>query len=270
MKFKFLILVLIVVLVILYRTLKSGYENTEFSDLLYNRFKYKFDKYPGNEKLSGVDMVYAITMPQRKDYITSQMNNLGITFTYFNAITPQDLKPEEYDNISYTNKEGSRIYKRYTRLPVLLSFILCFIDAVKKGYSTIVIFEDDISILVDKKLLNESLLEFKNSNMDAFYMGYCFLNCGQNVTKYKNIVKLSNPDIICGHSMAIKTKILPGLINYCFPMTTASDELFREYYIKNKINVCVPKNAYFIQNRESLGSLNESGPDPELFKTCKF
>jgi hypothetical protein len=39
-------------------------------------------------------------------------------------------------------------------------------------------------------------------------MGYCFLNCKQNVNKYKNFVELSDPNLICGHSFAIKTRIL--------------------------------------------------------------
>jgi len=272
MKFNlFLILVIILLLMIIfYKKIKSSYENTQLVDSLYNRFKNRIHLVLGNDNLSSVDMVYVITMPQRKDYITSQMNSLGITFTYFDAITPQDLTQEDYDTLSYTNKPGTRIYKKYTRLCVLLSFIMCFIDAIKKGYSTIVLFEDDLSILVDKPLLNESLAEFGKSNLDAFYMGYCFLNCNQLVTNYKNLVELSDPNLICGHSFAVKTRILPELVKFCFPMTTASDELFRDYYIKNNIKVAVPRSVFFTQNRESLGSLNQSTPDPELFKTCKF
>ena len=53
-------------------------------------------------------------------------------------------------------------------------------------------------------------------------------------------------------------------------MTTNSDELFRDYYVKNNVNVCVPKNIYFTQNRNEVDSLNESVEDQELFQTCKF
>ena len=70
--------------------------------------------------------------------------------------------------------------------------------------------------------------------------------------------------------MALKSSILPGLIKYCFPMTTNSDELFRDYYVRNKTNVCVPKKVYFIQNRDTVESLNESVDDHTLFRTCTF
>ena len=62
--------------------------------------------------------------------------------------------------------------------------------------------------------------------------------------------------------------MLPGLIDYCFPMNQNSDELFRNYFIRNNINVCVPREPYFLQNREAVGSLNESVDDE--FKTCKL
>jgi hypothetical protein len=127
---------------------------------------------------------------------------------------------------------------------------MCFVDALSKGYSTITIFEDDISINVSKKQLERTTIEYYNSNIDVMYMGYCFLNCTQPTQKYQNIVLLSDPDLLCCHAMCVETKILPGLINYCFPMFNNSDEMFRDYYQKD--------------------SLNESIENLELFKTCEF
>ena len=239
---------------------------------LYERFKSRFNVVKGKRQLNDVDMVYAITMPNRKEYITKQINTLGVTCTYFDAISPKDLTTEDYDTLSSINNPRSDIFKKYTRLAVLLSFILCFMDSLEKGYSTIIVFEDDMSINVDLQTLNESLTEFKNSYCDIFYMGYCFLNCNQllYINKYKKLVEIPNRDLLCCHSMCIKTKVLPGLIEYCFPMNFNSDELFRNYYMMNDITICVPRTVYFIQNRASLESLNESEEDPEFFKTCKF
>ena len=53
-----------------------------------------------------------------------------------------------------------------------------------------------------------------------------------------------------------------------FPMINNSDELFRNYFMLNNIKVCVPRQAYFIQNRDAIESLNESYDDE--IKTCKF
>jgi GR25 family glycosyltransferase involved in LPS biosynthesis len=236
----------------------------------YDRFKNRFKLIKNKKNLSDIDMVYVICMPQRKDYITNEINKLGLTFTYLDAIKPSDLTIEDYENYTIINKPGSYIYKKYTRFAVLLSFILCFMDSLSKGYSTIVIFEDDIKTLVTPELLNKSLHEFKNSYFDVFYMGYCFLNCNQLYKKQDTLVEISQNNLLCCHSMAIKTNILPGLIKYCFPMLKNSDEMFRDYYLKSKIKVCVPESIYFTQNRNDLDSLNESKEDLSVFKTCKF
>jgi hypothetical protein len=267
-------LLLVFVFVFMYST-KSTFgdrNKTKSSDIIYERFKNRFTIVKNNKTLNGVDMVYVITMPKRKAYITEQINKLGVTARYFNAVTPDDLSENDYNTLSNINEMNSDIYHKYTRLAVLLSFIMCFIDSLKQGYSTIVVFEDDILINVKHELLNESLMEFQKSPLDVFYMGYCFLNCGQllYLNKYSTLVELSDRNLLCCHSMCIKTRILPGLIDFCFPMRNNSDELFRNYYILAGVRVCVPRSVYFTQNRTSLESLNESIEDPQLFKTCKF
>jgi len=265
-----IVLLIVLLLVIVYLT-KSNFGQIESpSQTVYQCFKNRFKLIKNQTTLAGVDMVYVISMPQRKEYITGQINKLGVSCTYFDAVKPSDLTTSDYNRLSTVNVPGSRIYKKYTRLPLLLSFVMCFIDSLKKGYSTIVIFEDDMTINVTPDLLNESLLEFKKSPCQVFYMGYCFLNCGQEFSKYKNLVEISDRDLLCCHAMCIKTSILPGLIEYCFPMVNNSDELFRDYYLLNQIRVCVPKNVYFSQNRKSLDSLNQSLEDPDLFNTCSF
>jgi len=257
---KTIIFIVTVALLFLFYFKKSSF------NLTGNRFK----TVKGKRSFPGIDMVYVISMPQRKEYITEQINKLGVTCTYFEAVKPSDLTDNDYNTLSNINDPRSRIYQKYTRLPVLLSFMLCFIDSLEKGYSTIVIFEDDMTITVSPELLDESLIEFSKSDIGVFYMGYCFLNCGQSYSEYKNIIEISDRDLLCCHAMAIKTSILPDLIKYCFPMRTGSDEMFRDYYKLNKIKVGVPRKVYFSQNRNSLDSLNQSVDDPTLFQTCSF
>lgn len=263
--FIFLLLILIVITFFCNKLIKL----IKFNKSTFKAGETRFITKPGI-KLEGIDCIYVITMPQRRNYITEQFDKLGYEVTYFDAIKPSDLANSDYDNLSTINNENSPIYGKITRLPVLLSFIMCFMDSLEKGYSTIMVFEDDIHIKVDQNTLVESINEFNKSNNDIFYMGYCFLNCGQLVNNYKYLVELTDPDLLCCHSICVKTKILPGLIKHCFPMKNNSDEMFRDYYRLNKIKVCVPKQIYFSQNRNELDSLNESIEDPDLFKTCRF
>ena len=235
----------------------------------YNNFKDRFENIPG-PKLPVIDQIYVISMPQRRSYIEQQMEKLNYDITYFDAVKPSDLSYDDYNLLSTINQPGSMIAGKYTRLPVLLSFIMCFVDALSKGYRTLTIFEDDISINVSKKLLEKTCVEYSKNPIDVLYMGYCFLDCSTPNQPYEFITLLSDPNLLCCHAMCVKTKILPGLINYCFPMVNNSDELFRDYYQKMNIKVGVPKNAYFSQNRKTVDSLNESKEDLELFKTCEF
>jgi hypothetical protein len=267
------VILLICVLLLLrsqFTNVNSKIDNVN-NNFIYERFKSRFVNSRQGTPLPGVDCVYVITMPQRKEYISQQINNLGLNAVYFDAIKPQDIRPEEYNQLTSVNNPKSRIYGKYTRFAVLLSFLMCFIHSLENGYSSIVVFEDDIKSLVTLETLTNSITEFNKSNLDIFYMGYCFLNCRQRVGKnYDYLVELTEPDLLCCHSMCIKTHILPKLIDYCIPMTTNSDELFRDFYVKNRIKVCVPKSIYFTQNRKGLDSLNESIPDDELFDTCNF
>jgi len=238
-------------------------------DLYDKKFKKRFITNGNKGKLNTVDMVYCITMPQRKQYITERMNELDVNCKYFDAVKPTDLSEIEYNLLSTINQSGSNIYHKFTRLPVLLSFTMCFIDAIKNNYNNIIIFEDDITIDTTKKVINEALGEFDKSSMEIFFMGYCYLDCNQiyNLNRYRYLVEVGDRNILCCHAICIKTRILSKLIEYCFPMKQNSDELFRNYFMQRNINVCVPKIPYFSQNRTFVESLNESYDE---LRTCSF
>jgi hypothetical protein len=184
---------------------------------------------------------------------------LVVEYTYFDAIKQGDLSETEISQISKVNTSGSSIYKLPTRLYNTLSFTMCFMDAIERGYSTIIIFEDDIVIKVDTPTLNATLLEFNNSNNDFLYLGYCFLNCKQNKNELEYIEELVDPNVLCLHAIAYKVNALPGLVNFLFPMKIPTDEAMVKYFRKNNIKVCIPKNPYFDQvSRDEMKSLNES------------
>jgi len=238
-------------------------------NLYHNKFKHRFTNHITGNDFDNIDMVYCICMPTRNDYILRQINTLNVDCKIFDAVKPSDLDSSDYTELSNINIYGSKIYKKYTRLCILLSFCMCFIDALENGYKTIIILEDDIKINIDYSMLNKTLTSFESSDFDVFFMGYCYLNCKNGKkTNIKELIDISGQYIVCTHAVSFKTKILEDLIKYCFPMTDNSDELFSKYYINNKINVCVPRTSYFDQNRTTLPTLNESF-DPEL-KTCIF
>lgn len=252
----------LVILILMLFKYKSTFSNDviDYVYSLYEKFKYRLKLNTNTYRLSSVDMVYVISMPQRINYITQQINSLNLQCKYLDAIRPEDFTESEKTYLSDVNTPGSYLYGLNTRLAVLFSFTMCYIDAIKNGYNTIIVFEDDIIINVDLDTLNKATTEFVNSDNDIFYMGYCFLNCKQNYREnYTYIRGLTDPSILCGHAVCLKTKILPNLIKYCYPMIKPSDELFTDYFVKNKIKAAIPKTVYFDQvDRDTMKSLNES------------
>jgi hypothetical protein len=160
-KLLFVILLLVSALIIT-RLLKESFTSQKADpdvvqkvyDLYDTRFKNRFYMNNKTGKLDSVDMVYAIVMPQRKEYMSEQINSLGLKCKYLNAVTPDDFTYEEMGYLSSVNTPGSSLYNLKTRLAVMFSFTMCYIDALKNGYSTFIVFEDDIVIDVDLQTLN--------------------------------------------------------------------------------------------------------------------
>jgi hypothetical protein len=244
MKTIYLLLILLVVFI-----LKKDY--TSKLESIY--LKRTFTQVPGN-KLQGIDMVYVISMPSRLEYITQQINQLKLECTYLQAVTINDISEDDFRYLSH--------FPLKVRLCVLLSFTMCYLDALKKGYSTIIVFEDDIVTKVPIDVVQSGISEFVKSDIDFFYMGYCFMNCKQHLDKgkYQHMIHLEeDPSILCGHATAIKTRALPGIIRYSFPMTKPSDEMFMDYFTQKRSKVAIPKVPYFDQvPRDQMQSLNES------------
>jgi GR25 family glycosyltransferase involved in LPS biosynthesis len=223
---------------------------------LYNKFKNRFTYYENGKKLENVDQVYSIVMPDRVNYMKKKLNEIGISYTLFNAITPNDLTPEDYTALT----GSERFVVKKTRLPVQLSFTMCYLDAIKRGYSTIVIFEDDIVINAENKIVIPSISEFLKSDYAMFYMGYCELECNQvfNNKEHKYIVNV--PDyskLWCCHAICYKVKYLPELIEYMYPMVNEFDIRITEFLKEKGYRVCIPKKMYYDQNK-NLGTNNET------------
>jgi hypothetical protein len=254
MKLVFVVVMVMVILLVYKR--KSSFTSINTIHGIYNRKTFTETQ---GKKLDGIDMIYAIAMPSRLSHIQNELKMFNVK--YLDAVKPEDLSEDEVNELSTVNQRGSYMYNKITRLCVILSFTMCYLDALKKGYRTIAVFEDDILTKVPLDLVNKGTLEFSKSDIDFFYMGYCFMNCRQPLdkNKYEYIIPLTDPTILCGHATAIKTKALQGIIDYSFPMKKPSDETYWDYFVKNKSKLAIPKVPYFDQiTRDKMASLNES------------
>jgi hypothetical protein len=265
----FLIVIFLILLILffLFKSKKSSFTGVS----IYDRFKDKFEYHPGPIKLA--DQVYCIVMPDRKNDMINFMNKYGISCNFLNAVTPADLTPEDYKNLASTELFRS---KKKTRLPLQLSFSLCYLDAIKRNYQTIIIFEDDIVLNTDLNTIEKSISEFKNSNYSMFYMGYCYLNCKQSFKPNKDSLLVNVNDyskMYCAHSIVYKVKYLKSMIDYLYPMREEFDVAILKYSKRAGNKLCIPKQVYFSQNK-SLGTNNETlNSDGTIDKdppTCKI
>lgn len=228
----------------------------------YNRFKSRFEEVKGTRNLP-VDMVYCISMPDRLDYIQSKMKELGTSYKLFHAISPNVLSYWDYFTLSSTLIPWSPIYKKFTKLPVALSFFMCYYDAYVNGYNTICILEDDIKFVVNIEEIRSLIQEFKETDQDILFMGYCKLKC--NGTNFKQISPnlFSVPgekNILCNHAMVLKRSLFTPYVHRSpfLYYTQHNDRTLSSYLKKHSIKKCVPSGGYINQNVSELGSNNEN------------
>jgi hypothetical protein len=68
------------------------------------------------------------------------------------------------------------MYKKKSKLALQLSFVMCYLNAIKTNKETIIVFEDDIK-QNDLSTLPAAIEQFKTSDFKIFYLGHCSLNC---------------------------------------------------------------------------------------------
>jgi len=228
---------------------------------VYNRYKSRFEFVKNTNDLP-VDMVYCISMPDRIEYATDQMNRLGTSYTLFNAISPKDLNVLDYLTMSRTYIPGHRYFKKMTKLPVALSFFMCYYDAYLKGYDSICIFEDDIHFPHGKDKLVPTLNEWKDSNTDVLFLGYCHLKCHGGFKQISNnLMKVpTNKGILCNHAVAMKKDFIARYVNrspFLFYHIN-NDQDVSSYMQRNNVSKAIPKQPIVYQNVSELGSNNEN------------
>lgn len=228
----------------------------------YKRFINRFEFVEGPKNLP-VDMVYCISMPDRLEYIQSKMKELSTSYKLFHAISPDVLSYLDYFTLSNTLLPGSPMYKKFTKLPVALSFFMCYYDAYVNGYNTICILEDDIKFMVNIEEIVSIIQEFKETDQDILFMGYCWLKCkGTNFKQISpNIFNVPREkNILCNHAMVLKRSLFVPYVNRSpfLYYTKHNDRTLSSYLKKHNIKKCVPSSGYINQNVSELGSNNEN------------
>ena len=212
-------------------------------------------------------------MDNREEYVRKTMGELGQDYTLFHAISPNDLSIVDYMAMSstYLPSNNPGIFNRPTRLPVGLSFFMCYYDAFVRGYDTILILEDDIKFAVSTEHLTQTIKEWKDAPCEMMYLGYCHMNCSKS--KYNSISPNiygidSDNRIVCNHAIMLKKSLLEKYFkNFIFLyMTKQNDNILDQFMRNNDIYRCVPPRGYINQNVPELGSNN--GNKNDNLHTC--
>lgn len=227
---------------------------------IYKRFKHKF-KPVGENASNEVDMIYCICMPARVEYATEQLKAFGQKYKLLDAIKPDDLTPDDYRNLSQTyNPLNQHLYKQMTKLCVCLSFFMCYYDAYNNGFETILIVEDDIKYQVSLAQIFEAIRQFKTTEGQIMFLGYCWSNCDKPFTQLTEHVWRAPKDaqLLCNHALVCKKEFLArymerdGVVYW----KHRNDHTLSDWLRDTDTFKCVTTKAFINQNRAELGSNN--------------
>jgi hypothetical protein len=175
--------------------------------------------------------VYAIVMPDRKDYIQSIFHTHNIPYQMIDAINGKQF--------SYSKLYQDGIIPS-PQINLTLGEIGCYLshtNMISKLEDSmddkIIIFEDDIRIpnYLTNKSIKEYILDALKKvpkDADILYLGRCYDTCGQSIPVNDMIVKVFNP--LCLHAYVLFKKGIDKLKNI-LPIKDAIDR----FYV-NKIN----------------------------------
>jgi len=164
--------------------------------------------------------------------------------------------------MSETMNPGNKmLYKQMTKLPVCLSFFMCYWDAYTSGYSTIAVFEDDIKLVASIDQVLAAIREFKKlPEGEILFLGYCWANCEQQFEQVsENLYRApTNVQLLCNHALVMKKEFLKKFMERHRPnfWRTRNDHTLSDFLQRQQIGKFVTPKAYVNQNRAELGSNN--------------
>lgn len=250
---------------------------------IYNQYVDRFGAYSQNKMDGNID-VYAVYIPQRLEYIKKTLDDFGFSYTLFQGLTKEQLTTQDYQKLSTTYMVGPnvfpcyickglnahfRIYRKYSKLPVHLSYMSCIqhsLENSEKDY--LLIFEDDIYFEgIDMQGLQKYIREFQEKEYDVLYLGFCYCKDGDKLKPSPDscIIELpKNQSISCKHAILYRKSYLKTMFRNLLPLYCASDVLFNHVNLDLKAKVGIPDRALVFQDRENFQSTNHHGTELEL------
>ncbi len=256
----FVVLVLLAVLSILGS--KSGRKGKLKKEALYERFQHKFTSV-GTSRGREVDMIYCICMPDRLAYVTKKLESLGQRYRLLDAIRPDDLTRDDYQSLSQTFKPSNKhLYRQMTKLCVCLSFFMCYYDAYRNGFDIVLILEDDIKYQVSSAKIFEAIRQFKTTDGQIMFLGYCWTNCRLPFTQLTEHVWRASKEgkLLCNHALVCKKEFVTRYMERkdAVYWRDRNDHTLSDWLVKTGTFKCVTTRAFITQNRAELGSNNEN------------
>ena len=234
---------------------------------IYDRFAHRLAEDQGPPHSAGntsdpVDMVYAIAMPERRAHISGILGKLGLRHKILDAITEDDLSVDDYASLSETfGKKNKLLFQQMSKLPVSLSFFVCYYDAYLKGYDRVAVLEDDVKITVEVPTLLGALTEFRETKDDAcglLLLGYCCADCRKVKRLSKrvsqNLFEFEGINFLCNHALVFKRELIERLVTReeATYWRNRNDHTLMKFILDKKEKVCVPPHSLVDQDREAF------------------
>jgi GR25 family glycosyltransferase involved in LPS biosynthesis len=170
------------------------------------------------------DCVFVINLEQRNDRmerISDLLHLLNIKFERFNAVDKQVVEGL-YKNLSNIHKISTITNAGY--LACILSHLSVYRIALDRGYTKILILEDDIFIHKNVQNLLKQFLNSVPEDWDMLYLGYLPLSEDETYWSHNHFQKINSKTdngmvfrakgLWCTHSYAIKKEYMNEIIQY--------------------------------------------------------
>jgi hypothetical protein len=201
--------------------------------------------------LPGVDKIYAIVLPKRKDSFIETMKDIGLG----NNVDVLDAFHK--DNIGYFFPYMGGAYSlkiNRGRVACNISHAMILNDFLKSDAQTALIFEDDLRKVEPGSMdrFKEFLIKMQQKNWDLLHPGFDAERVGPNETIKKGFFRAYTP--FQAHAYIVNRKSAKMLLDRIFPATEAIDSVIVEYTNNNTLVSYAINPPIFLQNRDTITS----------------
>ena len=199
------------------------------------------------------DRAFVINLDRcRKRWIDLERlsTKLSLPIERWPAVDGRELTPTQFpDYFSSTARLNG------PEVGVCLSGIGIWREALRRGYSAVLVFEDDATTTLDKDELwrrfadAEALLG--GTKYDLLYLGKCGDFCGSHQPVGAGIVKLHRA--VCWHAYIVTARGMQRLLA-ALPMNKVGDEWVADQIESGRLVAYAFHPSLFVQNRQRHGS----------------